>query len=155
MKCPYCSHDNDRVVDSRASDDGYATRRRRECVSCRRRFTTYERIEPTSVKVVKRDGARIPFNRQKLRKGIELACWKRPIPEAKLDQIVAEIENNIEENFDSEVGSQYIGQMVMDRLRDLDTVAYVRFASVYRHFKDARDFADEVRPMLNDDGQRE
>ena len=150
MKCPFCQADNDRVIDSRASEDGFATRRRRECLVCKRRYTTYERVERTAMKVVKKDGARVPFDRNKLRLGLEKACWKRPISDARLEAIVSEIENHIEANFDSEVQSRYIGELMMQQLRELDQVAYVRFASVYRQFADARDFVDELRPMLGE-----
>ena len=148
MKCPYCQADNDRVIDSRASEDGFATRRRRECLDCKRRYTTYERVERTTMKVVKKDGARVPFDRAKLKLGLEKACWKRPISDAKLEAIVSEVENNIEANFDSEVESRYIGELVMQQLRELDQVAYVRFASVYRQFEDVQDFVEELKPML-------
>jgi transcriptional repressor NrdR len=150
MKCPFCQADNDRVIDSRASEDGCAIRRRRQCQSCRRRFTTYERVEPTTIKVVKKDGARVPFDRNRLKQGLEKACWKRPIRDAKLESIVSEIENHVESHFDSEVESRYLGELVMQRLRELDQVAYVRFASVYRQFEDARDFVDELKPMLSE-----
>lgn len=150
MKCPYCHVDNDRVIDSRSSEDGLATRRRRECLACRRRYTTYEHVERTSIKVIKKDGARVPFDRKKLKEGLEKACWKRPISDPKLDAIVADVENHVEANFDAEVESRYLGELVMQHLRELDQVAYVRFASVYRQFEDARDFVDELRPMLSD-----
>ena len=150
MKCPFCQLDNDRVIDSRASDDGFAIRRRRECSGCKRRYTTYERAERTSVKVVKKDGARVPFDRSRLKLGLEKACWKRPIADSKLEAIVSDVENRVEASYESEVESRLLGELVMERLRDLDQVAYVRFASVYRQFKDARDFVDELRPMLSD-----
>ena len=148
MKCPYCQADNDRVIDSRASEDGFATRRRRECLGCKRRYTTYERVERTTMKVVKKDGARVPFDRNKLKLGLEKACWKRPISDAKLEAILSDVENNIEANFDSEVESRYVGELVMQHLRELDQVAYVRFASVYRQFEDVQDFVEELKPML-------
>ncbi len=148
MKCPYCQTDNDRVVDSRASEDGFAIRRRRQCNKCSRRFTTYERIERARIRVIKKDGTRVPFDRDKLRVGLEKACWKRPISAETIESIVIDVENHLEANFDSEVESRFIGQLVMERLRTIDQVAYVRFASVYRRFEDVRDFVDEVRPML-------
>jgi transcriptional repressor NrdR len=148
MKCPYCHVDNDRVIDTRASEDGIATRRRRECLACKRRYTTYERIEGTTIKLVKKDGSREPFDRSKIKQGLEKACWKRPISDAQLESIVSDVENEIDTNFEAEVDSHLVGEMVMRRLRLLDQVAYVRFASVYRQFKDARDFVDELRPML-------
>jgi transcriptional repressor NrdR len=150
MKCPFCQADNDRVIDSRASEDGFATRRRRECLACKRRYTTYERVERTAMKVVKKDGARVPFDRNKLKLGLEKACWKRPISDARLEAIVSDTENNIEAHFDSEVESRYIGELVMQQLRELDQVAYVRFASVYRQFEDVQDFVEELKPMLID-----
>ena len=153
MKCPFCQADNDRVIDSRASEDGFAIRRRRQCQACKRRFTTYERVERTTIRVVKKDGARVPFDRNKLKQGLEKACWKRPIPGAELETIVSDIENHLETHFESEVESRYLGELVMERLRGLDQVAYVRFASVYRQFEDAHDFVDELRPMLSESGQ--
>ena len=150
MKCPYCHIENDRVIDSRASEDGCAIRRRRQCNGCRRRYTTYERVEPTSMKVVKKDGIRVPFDRNRLKQGLEKACWKRPISDAKLEAIVLEVENQVEMRFDTEVESRYLGEQVMRQLRELDQVAYVRFASVYRQFQDVHDFVEELRPMLSD-----
>jgi transcriptional repressor NrdR len=148
MKCPFCQKDNDRVIDSRASEDDFAIRRRRECLACKRRYTTYERVERTAVKVVKKDGSRVPFDRTRIKLGLEKACWKRPVSDAQLETIVTEVENHLETNFDSEVESRYLGELVMQRLRELDQVAYVRFASVYRQFQDVHDFVDELRPML-------
>ena len=149
MKCPSCHHDNDRVIDSRSSEDGFAIRRRRECLSCKRRYTTYERIERTAIKIVKKDGSREPFDYAKIKRGLEKACWKRPISDAQLDAIVAAVENDLESNFDAEVESRHVGELVMQRLREIDQVAYVRFASVYRQFKDARDFVSELDTMLD------
>ncbi len=148
MKCPSCRVDNDRVIDTRASEDGFAIRRRRECLACKKRYTTYEHIEGTTVKIVKKDGSREPFDRGKIKQGLEKACWKRPISDGQLEIIVSEVENEINLNIEAEVQSRQVGEMVMHRLRKLDQVAYVRFASVYRQFKDARDFVDELRPML-------
>jgi transcriptional repressor NrdR len=148
MKCPYCHVDNDRVLDSRASQDGFATRRRRECLACRRRYTTYERIEATTVKIVKKDGTREPFDRAKIKQGLEKACWKRPVSDEQIETIIAKVGDDLEANFDSEVESRHVGELVMQQLRDLDEVAYVRFASVYRQFKDVQDFVDELKPML-------
>jgi transcriptional repressor NrdR len=155
MKCPFCHEDNDRVLDTRPSDDGGAIRRRRECLDCKRRFTTYERIEATTVKIVKKDGVREPFDRSKIKRGLEKACWKRPVSDAQLESIIAEVENDLESNFDSEVASRQVGEIVMQRLRDLDPVAFVRFASVYRQFEDARDFVDEIKPMLAETRKKE
>jgi len=148
MKCPYCRHDNDRVVDTRSGEEGYAVRRRRHCCECNKRFTTYERVESISVHVRKRDGTRVPFDRDKLRRGLERACWKRPISDAQISSLLAEVESEIDQLFTTEVESHVIGEIMMRLLRELDQVAYVRFASVYLHFKDAQDFANEIRPML-------
>jgi len=148
MKCPYCRHDNDRVVDTRAGEEGYVVRRRRLCCECKKRFTTYERVESISVYVRKKDGTRVPFDRDKLRSGLERACWKRPISDAQISLLLAEVESEIDQLFTMEIESRFIGEIMMRLLRDLDQVAYVRFASVYLHFKDAQDFANELRPML-------
>lgn len=148
MKCPYCHRDNDRVLDSRASQDGAAIRRRRECLACKRRFTTYERIEATTVKVIKRDGSREPFDHAKIKQGLEKACWKRPIVDEQIEAVISAVEDELEANLESEVESRFIGELVMRHLRSLDEVAFVRFASVYRQFKDVQDFVDELRPIL-------
>lgn len=153
MQCPFCRTDHDRVIDSRASDDGFAIRRRRECLTCKRRYTTYERVEEPSIKVVKKDGVREPFSREKIKSGLKKACWKRPISDERIETIVASIENDIYANFDTEVDSRHLGDMVMQMLRELDEVAFVRFASVYRQFKDVRDFVDELKPILAENGQ--
>jgi len=153
MKCPACQKDNDRVIDSRASEDGVAIRRRRECLACRHRYTTYERVERNLIKVIKKDGIREPFDRMRLKTGLEKACWKRPISDAKLEEIVSAVENDVESNVDNEVESRYLGELVMHHLRQLDQVAYVRFASVYRQFEDVQDFVEELRPMLAKQGQ--
>jgi transcriptional repressor NrdR len=142
------------VIDSRAAADGAAIRRRRQCLACRHRYTTYEQVERTSIKVVKKDGVRVPFDPARIKLGLEKACWKRPISDAKLDEIVAEVENQVEANFEIEVESRYLGELVMQHLRKLDQVAYVRFASVYRRFKDVHDFVDELRPMLSEAEER-
>jgi transcriptional repressor NrdR len=148
MKCPFCLADNDRVLDSRASQDGFAIRRRRECQGCRRRFTTYERIEATTVKIIKKDDSREPFDHAKIKRGLEKACWKRPVSDQQLEAVIAAVESEIEVNFESEVESRLVGELVMQQLRSLDEVAYVRFASVYRQFKDVQDFVKELQPML-------
>lgn len=148
MRCPYCHTDNDRVVDSRSGPDGFSFRRRRECVHCGRRFTTYERIEEPVLYVVKKGGERESFRREKIKHGLLRACWKRPVSDEQLEAIVARVENEIFTNFDAEVDSQYLGNLVMQELRELDQVAYVRFASVYREFKDVRDFVHELQPIL-------
>lgn len=148
MRCPICGVDNDKVIDSRASEDGFAIRRRRECMACQRRFTTYERLEEMEVKVVKKDGVREPFNREKMRSGLAKACWKRPISDAQINALVSAVEAEIFAEHDAEIDTATLGDIVMDRLKQLDQVAYVRFASVYRQFKDVRDFVDELKPML-------
>lgn len=150
MNCPFCRVDNDRVLDSRASEDGFAIRRRRECLNCKRRYTTYERIADLSVKVVKKDGTRVPFEREKIKQGLAKACWKRPIRDEQIESVVTAIETDVYANFDSEVPSEYLGEMVMQHLRQLDQVAFVRFASVYREFKDVQDFVEELGPMLDE-----
>ena len=148
MNCPFCKEDRDRVVDSRASADGFAIRRRRECLACGRRYTTYERIEESPMRVVKKDGAREPFERRKILAGLMKATEKRPVSIDTLDEVVSRLERQMTEQFDREVTSEVIGGMVMDELKKLDQVAYVRFASVYRDFKDVEEFLDEIRPML-------
>lgn len=148
MKCPFCRVDNDRVVDSRTNEDGTTIRRRRECLACRRRYTTYERVEEAVIKVIKKDGGRVPFEREKIRGGLEKACWKRPVSLAQIEQVVTEIERDVYETCESEIESRQLGALVMRHLRQLDQVAFVRFASVYREFKDVRDFVDELEPML-------
>lgn len=147
MMCPFCRHGETKVIDSRASQD-YIIRRRRECLSCDRRFTTYEKIEESPLKVIKKDGTRVPFNREKIRAGLEKACYKRPISDETIQGIVAEIEADLYEQFDREVPSRDIGEKVMDALRAVDQVAFVRFASVYREFKDVNDFVEELEPIL-------
>lgn len=148
MKCPFCKQDNDKVIDSRASNDGYAIRRRRECLECTRRYTTYERIEETPLRVVKKDGSRVPFDRHKILSGLIKACEKRPVSMEKLEDVASRIERQCSEQFDREVPSQFIGNLVMQELRKIDQVAYVRFASVYREFKDVAQFLEELKPML-------
>lgn len=135
-------------MDSRASDDGYVIRRRRECLRCKRRFTTYERLEELGIKVVKKNGVREPFSREKIRAGLAKACWKRPISDDQIEAIVTHVESYIYTHCDGEIDSAKIGELVMARLAQVDQVAYVRFASVYRRFKDVRDFVDELQPML-------
>ena len=154
MKCPYCRQDNDRVVDTRTGEEGHVVRRRRLCCTCNKRFTTYERVESVSVHVRKKDGTRVPFDREKLRSGLERACWKRPISDAEISSLLAEVESEIDQLFTTEVESRFIGEIVMNLLRELDQVAYVRFASVYLHFKDAQDFANELRPMLDNTNKK-
>jgi len=144
MKCPFCGHEEDKVVDSRAAQDGRAVRRRRECLNCKERFTTYEYIE----NVIKSDDRREPFDRQKLIHGIKLACNKRPVSGKKIEAIVDEIEARLQELSKSEVTSKFIGEMVMEKLKEVDEVAYVRFASVYRKFQDKAEFFEELKKLL-------
>lgn len=148
MKCPFCNEDSDKVIDSRAVGDGEAVRRRRECTSCKRRFTTYEERKRTPLRVVKKNGQRESFDRSKIFKGMERACEKRPVPIETLEEEALKIEVAIHSQFDREAPSSAIGEMVMERLRALDDVAYVRFASVYRAFKTVDEFLEEVKPML-------
>jgi len=148
MKCPFCGHQEDKVVDSRTTSDGVAIRRRRECLACEKRFTTYEHIEERTLMVIKKDGRREPFDRHKLLTGLMKACEKRPVGIDQLEQIVDEVERELSQQFEHEVPSREIGERVMRRLHDLDPVAYVRFASVYREFKDAEQFVGELTDLL-------
>jgi transcriptional repressor NrdR len=148
MRCPYCKQDNSRVIDSRSAADGYSIRRRRECEDCSRRFTTYERMEETPLRVIKKDGSRVPFDRSNILKGLLKSCEKRPVALDAIEEITSRIERQVQEMFDREVSSKYVGQLVMEELKKLDNVAYVRFASVYREFKDVQQFFDELKPML-------
>ena len=148
MRCPYCRVDNDRVIDSRVSQDGFAIRRRRECLHCKKRFTTYERLEEMGIKVVKKNAIREPFDREKIRAGLAKACWKRPVSDEQIEQIVSQVESDIYATSEGEVDSHLLGEMVMNRLAAVDQVAFVRFASVYRRFQDIRDFVDELQPIL-------
>jgi len=149
MKCPYCRNDNDKVIDSRSGEDGFVIRRRRMCVSCEKRFTTYERVAELDLRVIKKDGAREVFRPEKIRQGLERACWKRPIATDRLEEAIHEIVQEVYMLNESEIGTDQVGELVMEKLVDLDDVAYIRFASVYRQFKDIRDFVDEVRPILD------
>ncbi len=147
MRCPYCSHGEDKVVDSRSSKEGRAVRRRRECLRCGQRFTTYEYIENVSLTIIKNDQRREPYDRQKLMQGIVAACKKRPVSLKKIESIVDDIENQIEKTGKMEIPSSEIGKLVMMELYQLDEVAYVRFASVYRKFKDISEFISEVKEI--------
>jgi len=147
MRCPFCHQDNDKVGDTRTSVDGFVVRRRRTCCACTKKFTTYERVEATQIRVIKRDGSPVPFDHERLRQGIERACWKRKISEEQIAALITQVEHDINAAFDTEVQSQFIGERVMHYLAELDQVAYVRFASVYRHFKDADDFIRELQRM--------
>lgn len=148
MRCIYCNHTESKVVDSRPTEDGMAIRRRRECVQCGKRFTTYEKIENPMVMVVKKDGRREPFDGQKIKNGLMRACEKRPIPVSDIDGIVADVEKSMFNSLEQEITSVRIGEMVMARLKDLDQVAYVRFASVYRQFRDLNTFVAELNQLL-------
>ena len=148
MKCPFCAHLEDKVVDSRESREGDVIRRRRECLDCGRRFTSYERIDEIPYMVVKKDGSREKFDRQKLSSGLLKACEKRPVSITQLEGIVNEVESFVQEANDRERSTQEIGEMLMERLRKLDKVAYVRFASVYLDFKDIKEFMAELRELL-------
>ncbi|MGY8767966.1 MAG: transcriptional regulator NrdR [Pirellulales bacterium] len=154
MRCPFCRADNDKVIDSRASQDGFSIRRRRECLACKRRYTTYERVEEMAIKIVKKDLVREPFKPDKIKKGLALACWKRPISESQIEDIVSAVESEIYAECEGEVNSDFIGELVMKHLHRIDQVAFVRFASVYREFKDVHDFVDELQPMLQEKKQR-
>ena len=145
MRCPFCGSTEDRVVDSRESRDGDAIRRRRECLGCGRRFTSYERVEEIPLMVVKRDGSREEFNRRKRMDGLLKACGKRPVPVRRLEEIVEEVETLLAEREDREITTFDIGAHVMGRLRDLDQVAYVRFASIYHNFEDVKQFAEFIK----------
>lgn len=148
MKCPFCSTHENKVIDSRISKEGQVIRRRRECLECTRRFTTYERIEEIHPLVVKKDGRREAFDRTKIVQGLKIACRKRPVSSEALEAIVERVERHLQELGEREVTSQAIGELVMDGLEDLDDVAYVRFASVYRSFKDVGEFMSELRELV-------
>lgn len=148
MRCPFCSEQEDRVVDSRVNRDGLMIRRRRECLGCQRRYTTYERVEETLPVVVKKDGRREPFDRGKMLHGLKKACEKRPVPVSVLEDIADRVEKRVQEMGEAEVPSRVIGEEVMTQLHHVDQVAYVRFASVYREFKDVTQFLDELTTLL-------
>lgn len=149
MNCPFCAYKESKVIDSRPADEGSSIRRRRECLSCKKRFTTYEKIEHLPVVVVKRDGSRQSFDRVKLINGMVRACEKRPVPLKTLEDIADDIEQELQSSIDRETSTVQIGEMVMDRLKDIDEVAYVRFASVYRSFKDINTFMEELTKLLS------
>ena len=153
MRCPFCGHVEDKVVDSREAKIGDTIRRRRECVQCERRFTTYERIEEIPYMVIKKDGTREQFDRQKILTGVLKACEKRPVPTSEMEKIVNEAEAFLAESPDRERPTSALGALVMDRLKKLDKVAYVRFASVYLDFKDIREFMDELKDLLKTKGK--
>ncbi len=144
MRCPFCKIDDDRVVDSRSSGQGFVIRRRRKCHNCGRRFTTYERVEKSPLRVIKKDGSRVDFDRKKLVEGLKRACHKRPVSTERLEEIVNEVERDLSEVYDREVPTKAIGEKIINYLHDLDHVAYVRFASVYRNFQDITEFVKEI-----------
>lgn len=149
MRCPHCGYNEDKVVDSRSTAEDSAIRRRRECLKCGKRFTTYEYIEEVSLMVIKKDNRREPFDRKKVLSGIIKACEKRPISMEKMEELATQIERSIQKKSDREVSSSKIGELIMDKLKALDDVAYVRFASVYRQFKDVSHFMSELKDILN------
>ena len=148
MKCPYCGHPESKVIDSRPADENASIRRRRECLSCARRFTTYETVESLPIVVIKKDGSRQSFDRQKVLRGMIRACEKRPVALAELERIADEIEQELQKSMEREIRTEVIGEKVMERLRKVDQVAYVRFASVYRQFKDIDTFMAELNKLL-------
>lgn len=150
MRCPYCREDSDRVIDSRPVEEGTGVRRRRECSHCSRRYTTYEFLEPSLLMVIKRDGSRQAFAREKLLRGISIACEKRPVSAQQIEAIVDDVEAEVRDMHKTEVSSEVLGNLVMKRLKDIDQVAYIRFASVYRQYKDIEEFIQEVRAIAPD-----
>lgn len=150
MKCPHCGYQESKVVDSRHSEDGTSIRRRRECLSCQKRFTTYETVESLPIIVVKRDNSRQPFDRNKIMNGMLRACEKRPVSMQELENAANEIESLVQNSLEREITTEYIGELVMEKLKALDEVAYVRFASVYRQFKDIHSFMQELNKILEE-----
>ncbi len=154
MKCPYCGFNESKVIDSRPADENNSIRRRRECLSCARRFTTYETVESLPLVVVKKDGSRQSFDREKVLGGMIRACEKRPVPLARLEKVAAEIGQELQNSMEREISTEVIGERVMENLRTIDQVAYVRFASVYRQFKDIDSFMEELTKLLAEQNQR-
>jgi transcriptional repressor NrdR len=150
MRCPKCNYDETKVLDSRQTDDGFKIRRRRECISCAQRFTTYEKIEEMQLLVIKRNGNRQGYNRDKIINGLIRACEKRPISLSQIENIAENVEKLLYNNFQTEVSTEQIGEIVMNELKNLDDVAYVRFASVYKQFKDINTFMEELKTILNE-----
>lgn len=150
MKCPFCGFLESKVIDSRPAEEGATIRRRRECLSCQKRFTTYEIMEHLPLVVIKKDGSRQAFDKVKLLNGMIRACEKRPVPMADMQRVATEIEQEVQNSLDREVSTDHIGELVMNKLKDLDEVAYVRFASVYRQFKDINTFMDELKKLLKE-----
>lgn len=151
MRCPYCGYQESKVVDSRPAEEGQSIRRRRECLSCQKRFTTYETVESLPLVVIKKDGSRQTFDRSKVLKGMVRACEKRPVPLADLESAASEVEQLLQNSLEREVSTDRIGELVMDKLKPLDDVSYVRFASVYRQFKDINSFMSELNKLLEND----
>lgn len=151
MRCPFCGEENTKVIDSRPAEDGSSIRRRRLCEKCARRFTTYEKIETIPMLVVKKDESRVPYERSKIEAGVLLACHKRPVSGSQIAKLIEEVENAIFNSGETEVRTSLIGELVMEKLKKLDQVAYVRFASVYREFKDARTFMDELEKLSGEE----
>ncbi len=149
MKCPFCGSDNTKVIDSRPADDNMAIRRRRECEDCKKRFTTYEKVETIPLMVIKKDGTRERYDRRKIEDGVLRACHKRPVSAEQIQHLVDEVETAVYNREESEVPSSFIGELLMDKLKDLEAVAYVRFASVYREFKDVNTFVNELKKVLD------
>ena len=150
MKCPYCGYKESKVVDSRPADESSSIRRRRECLRCERRFTTYETVESLPMVVIKKDGSRQTFDRSKVLRGIQRSCEKRPVPVADMERMATEIEQELQNNLEREISTELVGEMVMDKLKKADEVAYVRFASVYRQFKDINTFMSELNKLLSE-----
>ena len=154
MRCPFCENLDTRVIDSRPTEEGHAIRRRRECDNCNKRFTTYEKVEEINFMVIKKDGSREAFDRNKVMNGIIKACEKRPVPIADIEKIVDDIERGLNNMMEKEVESKLIGEVIMEHLKELDEVAYVRFASVYRQFKDVNTFVAEIEKLLGKDKEK-
>ena len=154
MKCPFCGYSESKVIDSRPAEEGASIRRRRECLSCGKRFTTYETVESLPMVVMKKDGSRQSFDRGKVLGGMIRACEKRPVPLARLEKVAAEIEQELQNAMEREISTEVIGERVMENLRNIDQVAYVRFASVYRQFKDIDSFMEELTKLLAEQNQR-
>ena len=150
MKCPYCGHPESKVIDSRPADENASIRRRRECLSCAKRFTTYETVESLPMVVIKKDGSRQSFDRSKILRGIQRSCEKRPVPVADMERMASEIEQEVQNSLEREVSTEIIGEKVMEKLKKADEVAYVRFASVYRQFKDINTFMSELNKLLSE-----
>lgn len=148
MKCPFCSYEESKVVDSRSTDDNNTIRRRRECLGCGKRYTTYEKIEDIPILVVKKDSTRENFNKEKIINGLIIACQKRPVSRKQIEDIADSVEKKISNRMLTEVQSEYIGEMVMDKLKEVDEISYVRFASVYRQFKDINTFLEEIKNLM-------